>query len=300
MKPIEPQVLNASLQVVETALFSVLGSRRPSLAFVLGSGWSEVFSSLNPLAAISYQRIPALAGEMNEGHAGELRLYEHEGVLFLAFCGRVHYYQRQEATPLVAPVWLSHQLGVRNIMLTNAVGGISTSLSVGDFVILKDLDSRIPSPLLGFNQAIGEAGFIRHTSLSDPFSNFLKAQLRLALQREYGRSGGSTKRPEEGVLMATQGPHYETSKQIELFRSQGFDVVGMSTFPEVEAANSLSRPTDEIHLVGLALVTNQAARPGLRLSHTEVEEEVKKAIGAASRILLDFVTVVGSDQRVTA
>jgi len=289
MQPIQPILLTTSRAVLLSKLSSV--TQKPTLAVVLGSGWSEVFDDLTPLAVVSYQDIPAMAEEMNAGHAGELRVYEHRGVCFLAWCGRVHYYQRQEATPLVAPIWLSHALGVRNFLLTNAAGGIGT-FDVGDLALITGHDSRIPSVLLGHNAAIAELGFIRHASMSSAYHPELSNLLYAAMQRV--QDGAQHK----ATYMAMVGPEYEEPTQIALLREQGFGLVGMSTVPEVVAAASLSRIATSGQLcrvAALSCVTNVAAQAGVPLSHEEVQAALTMARPRASATLLRFIELLGAE-----
>jgi len=73
---------------------------------------------------------------------------------------------------------------------------------------------------------------------------------------------------EEGVYAAMLGPSFETPAEIRYLRAVGADLVGMSTAPEVIAANHMG-----VEVVALACVTNMAA--GIlpqKLSHVEVLE----------------------------
>ena len=62
------------------------------------------------------------------------------------------------------------------------------------------------------------------------------------------------------------GPHFETPAEIRMLRTQGADLVGMSTVMETIAARHLGA-----EVLGISLVTNLAAgMTGEPLNHEEV------------------------------
>ena len=53
----------------------------------------------------------------------------------------------------------------------------------------------------------------------------------------------------EGVYVAVSGPNLETRAEYRFLRNIGADVVGMSTVPEVIAANQLNLPVSAISVI---------------------------------------------------
>src|SRR4029078_9133015 len=85
----------------------------------------------------------------------------------------------------------------------------------------------------------------------------------------------------DGVYAATLGPNYETPPEIRFLRAIGADLVGMSTVPEVIAANHMGIP-----VLAISCVTNMAA--GIlpqRISHREVLETGEMVRGTLVRLL---------------
>ena len=84
------------------------------------------------------------------------------------------------------------------------------------------------------------------------------------------------------------GPSYETPAEIRYLRTIGADLVGMSTVPEVIAANHMG-----IKVLGISCVTNMAA--GIlpqKLTHKEVletGERVKDTLAALLQAVIPQV-----------
>jgi purine-nucleoside phosphorylase len=284
MKPIDASILRVSEEELRRELNSQLCGEIShfDLSIVLGSGWGDAIGEFSSKAVVKYSSIPALDFEMNAGHAGEIRVIEKNGKFVLVFFGRVHYYQRQEATPLVAPTFLSHRLGVRDMLLTNAAGGINPSFRVGDLIVIKDHDSLIPSVLLGLDKEIASLGFDRHVSMSDCYDRGL---IDLLLSATTGLGQNKI----EGIYQARTGPEYETPFQIAVLAGLGVDLVGMSTVPDVLAAKSLSKANDPFRVAALSCVTNMAASHGSVISHEEVTGVLKSSADKAGGVLRHFI-----------
>ncbi|WWV33661.1 hypothetical protein AB8V66_01250 [Listeria ivanovii subsp. ivanovii] len=75
----------------------------------------------------------------------------------------------------------------------------------------------------------------------------------------------------KGVYMAFSGPSYETPAEIQMAGRLGSDAVGMSTVPEVIAANYAG-----INVPGISCITNLAAGLQTSLNHEEVVETTEQ------------------------
>lgn len=225
-----------------------------NVAVVLGSGWSPAIAALGtPTAVLPQADVPGFTPPRAAGHAGELLSVPVGVHQVLVLAGRIHPYEGHDLRHVVHPVRAACAAGARIVVLTNAAGGLSPDLRVGQPVLISDhLNLTARSPLVG-------AQFV---DLTDAYAPRLRA-----LARECD--------PElaEGVYAGLPGPHYETPAEIRMLRILGADLVGMSTVHETIAARAAGA-----EVLGMSLVTNLAAGiTGEPLSHAEV-----LAAGAAS------------------
>lgn len=248
----------------------------PALGIILGSGWGDALRKDAELARIPYADIPALGSATVPGHSGEFILYERKGRRIAAWCGRRHYYEGEGWAPVVLPVELLRRMGCGRLLLTNASGGINPALRPGDFVIVRDHIN-----LVGINPLIGphspEWG-ARFPDMSEVYSRHFAESLHAIANRRGFRAM-------DGVYAYTAGPCYETPAEIQAYKSQGADVVGMSTVPEAVFAHACS-----FKIAGLSLVANLAAGISRRpLCHQDVVAAANAAKPQMAQILEDFI-----------
>ena len=251
-------------------------SKPPDLAIILGSGWGESLTSDRTLVNFSYSDIPGFGAATVVGHAGEFRLYERAGKRIAAFCGRRHWYEGVGWETVVLPVELARRMGCDKLLLTNASGGINPALRPGDLVILKDHINTV-----GINPLIGphylEWGE-RFPDMTDVYQKHL-AELLHASANSLGL------RAMDGVYAYTSGPCYETPAEIQAYKAQGADVVGMSTVPEAVFAKACG-----MRIAGLSLVSNLAAGISRqKLGHEEVIAASQAAKAVMSAFIEDFL-----------
>jgi len=231
----------------------------PRVGLVLGSGLGSFAGRIEQATRIPYRAIPGLHPTSAEGHAGELILGLVEGVAVACLAGRIHQYEGHSAQDVVFGVRLLAMLGVKTLVLTNAAGGIHPAYRQGTLVLISDhINMQGTNPLIGAN--LDEMG-PRFPDMSEPYPIELRD-----LARDAARDVDLELR--EGVYMALLGPSFETPAEIRAFRTMGADLVGMSTVPEVIAANHMG-----LRCLGISCVTNLAA--GIsphKLSHAEVLE----------------------------
>ena len=150
-------------------------------------------------------------------------------------------------------------LGVKSLVLTNAAGGINLMLERGGLVLISDhINLQCGNPLVGPNDdSLG----LRFPDMSEAYSReFRETAKQVAAELFIPIT--------EGVYAAMLGPSYETPAEIRMLRIIGADVVGMSTVPEVIAANHMG-----MKVLGISCVTNMAA--GIlpqKINHEEVLE----------------------------
>ena len=173
--------------------------------------------------------------------------------------GRVHYYEGHDLPTVVLPVRALIAAGCATLVITNASGGINTSLRPGELVILSDhLNLVGDSPLRGANdERVGP----RFPDMTDAYDADLRSLAAAA-------GADLDLRLRECVYAGSPGPAYETPAEVRMLRALGADLAGMSTVPEVIAARHMGA-----RVLGLSCVTNLAAGvTGEKLSHAEVTE----------------------------
>ena len=221
---------------------AVARERPPEVALVLGSGLGDLAERIKHPLAVPFHEIPDLPAPSVHGHRGQLLLGGWGRRHVLLFAGRVHYYEGHPWRSVIEPVRLAHQLGVKTLILTNAVGGIRDDLGPGSLVAVADHIEctrpnwwRLPGP--------GGLGGPRPT----PYSANLIAQLQKA----------ATHRGEElttGIYAQVTGPSYETPAEVRALRSFGADVVGMSTAREIQTGRDLG-----LECAAISCVCNKAS-----------------------------------------
>jgi purine-nucleoside phosphorylase len=204
---------------------------------VLGSGWGPAAEAFGePTAAFAMTDVPGFLAPVADGHTGEIRSYELDGVAALVYLGRTHLYEGHGLRPVVHGIRTAHAAGARLAVLTNANGSLRADREVGQPVLVADhLNLTATSPLEG----------ARFVDLTDTWSPRLRALARTVDPTLV-----------EGVYAWLRGPHYETWAEAGWLRAVGADLVGMSTVPEAIAARELG-----VELVGLSTVTAVEGAP---------------------------------------
>ena len=173
--------------------------------------------------------------------------------------GRAHLYEGNTAAQVVYGVRVLHAMGVRSLVLTNAAGGINLEYERGGLVLISDhINLQGSNPLLGPND----------DSLGPRFPDMSEAYCRNFRHIAHQVANDLCIFLPEGVYAALTGPSYETPAEIRFLRTIGADLVGMSTVPEVIAANHMG-----MQVLAISCVTNMAA--GVlpqKLNHEEVLE----------------------------
>ena len=147
------------------ALIRERSNLEPQLGLILGSGLGYYADQLQGAVSISFTEIPHFPASSIEGHAGKLVLGWAEGVPAVAMQGRVHYYEGYTPQQVTFPVRVMGLLGVKNLIVTNAAGGINKKFSSGVLMILKDhLNLTGSNPLMPSKRACIERGSERRPS----------------------------------------------------------------------------------------------------------------------------------------
>jgi purine-nucleoside phosphorylase len=249
---------------------------KPKVGIVLGSGLGIYIDQIQNKTVIPYEDIPHFKRTSVEGHSGALIFGEVKGVNVVALQGRLHPYEGYAMEEIVLPVRVLASLGIEMLFLTNASGGINKDFHPGDLVIINDhinLSGR--NPLVGPN--IAELG-PRFPDMGNAYDKDMRELLASVAKTHHVEL-------KTGVYCSVLGPTYETPAEIRMLRIIGADLVGMSTVPEVIAANHLG-----LKVAGVACVTNYAA--GIKeekLSHADVKKVAEKAMVGFATVLTETI-----------
>ena len=226
--------------VETTAYLSGKGIINPDIGIVLGTGLNKILEEMEILITIPYSDIPNFPIATVEFHKGNLVYGKLGEKRVLIMQGRLHQYEGYSMQQIVFPVRVMKLLGIKPLLLSNAAGGINLNYKKGDLVLLDDhINLQSGNPLTGKN--LGEIGD-RFPDMSMPYS----AVLNRLLKSNASKLNIELK---EGVYAAVNGPNLETRAEYRYLKVIGADMVGMSTVPEVIAANHAQLPCAAISVI---------------------------------------------------
>jgi purine-nucleoside phosphorylase len=229
----------------------------PRLAVVLGSGVTLVGQEE---VALNYEEIPGMPAPGVAGHSGNLKIIEIENQQIAVMAGRKHLYEGATLDAVTFATRMLAKWGVKQLILTNAAGGLSQNLEVGELMLIRStIDLLSPTKAKGILPALIEGPVPRDTG-------WLPEEIKGELK--------------QGTYAAVLGPNYETSAEVSLLLHAGADAVGMSTVPELAAADQAG-----MDAAGLSVITNTWAKPTEFHGH----EAVVKAAAEASVKLQRFL-----------
>ena len=250
-------------------------AEQPAFGIILGSGLGGLSKSIENAVRVPFNEIPGFPEVSVAGHQGVVIVGSLGGREIVALSGRFHMYEGHPAALAAFPVRVFHALGAHDLFVSNAAGGISPKLAVGDLMMISDHLN-----LMGTNPLVGKAreGEIRFPDMTDAYNPGLRWLLRTTAE-----ALGIKLR--EGVYAGLLGPSYETPSEVKMLRLLGADAVGMSTVPEVIVARALG-----MRVAGVSVITNAAAGvTGAALSHAEVLETTTRVSAAFESLVTEFL-----------
>lgn len=238
----------------------------PDTCLVLGSGLGPLTDLVEPIHSISYCDIPNFPTSTAPGHDGILLLAKLSGRLTFIMKGRFHFYEGYSTQEATIYVRVMSKLGVKNLIMTNAAGGIKKSMNPSELMVITDHISLFcDSPLRGAN--LDEFG-VRFPDQTHVYDQRFQEMIHEAAE-ELGIT------LHDGVYAYTRGPQYETPAEIRALSLLGADAVGMSTVAEAIVASHCG-----MRVLAVSCITNFAAGiSGQPLS----EEEVIRNANASSK-----------------
>ncbi|MGJ7033042.1 purine-nucleoside phosphorylase [Niabella hirudinis] len=252
-------------QVRETVAFlQAQYPATPELGIVLGSGLGNFAAAIAVEKEVPYTAIPNFPVSTVEGHSGKLIFGELAGKKVVAMAGRFHFYEGYTPQEVVFPIRVLKLLGIRQLLLSNAAGGVNPGFSVGDIMIINDhISFGTPNPLVGRNI---DAWGTRFPDMSEPYKKSL-----IARAKDICSGAGIPIR--EGVYYAVTGPTFETRAEYKMIHILGADAVGMSTVQETIVANHMG-----LEVFAVSIITDLGIREEENvITHEEVLEAARAA-----------------------
>ncbi len=239
---------------------------------ILGSGLGDIPSFLTVKHSIAYTDIPRFPNSTAPGHSGNLHITEFQGTSILVFQGRFHLYEGWHPTQIALGIYVLKALGANELVVTNAAGALNPNYQPGDLMLIEDhLNFTGHSPLIGQNEDLGPT----FPDMSQAYAPDLLIRIRAAADA-FGQSLQS------GIYAAVTGPALETSAERRFFSLSGADAIGMSTVPEVIAANHCG-----LKVLGISAITNMAV--GGPDQKVDSIEEVFANAAVAGRAMLPLL-----------
>jgi purine-nucleoside phosphorylase len=254
------------------------GFGKADVAIILGSGLGRFAELLEgavtvPTSLLPHVPRPTIAGHSGRVHFGSIPSAVRGSPSLLVFEGRLHVYESGTPSSAQSIVYLASLLGASRIIVTSAAGGFGPGMRQGDLM----LHEGIISYPTRFHQRMRNSA---KGVLESPYDAELSARMMEASVRE----GIGLRR---GIYCWVTGPSYETPAEVRMLRALGGDAVGMSTLPEVVAAQELG-----MRVVGISLISNLASGLGsATLSHQDVTDAAREGSETLSRLLISFLSI---------
>ncbi len=238
-------------------------SYTPQIGGILGSGLGDLAVDLENRIIIPYEELPGLPKSTVVGHAGQFAFGELAGKQVALMQGRFHYYEGYTMSEVTLPIYLLKAIGINQLIITNAAGGLNPEFKPGDLMCITDhINLTGAHPLIGENdQRLG----VRFPDLSRAYSPSLIVKALSAADKL-----GFTL--QKGVYCGISGPAYMTPAELIFLSRIGGDAVGMSTVPEVIVARHA-----RLEVLGISCITDMAIGEELKpLTHEEVVAVAEK------------------------
>jgi purine-nucleoside phosphorylase len=244
----------------------------PQLAIILGTGLGHLAEQMEQSLVIPYREIPGFPQSSALAHKGELVCGRWQNKPLIMLRGRSHVYEGYSFEQLMFPTQVLAAVGIQNLIVTNAAGGLNVQFRAGDLMLMEDHLNFM------FRHSRSEVKCLRFGSSRPNYDPqwrddalALALNLGIPLQR--------------GVYVGVTGPNYETRAEYRAFRKIGGDAVGMSTLPEVIAATEAG-----LRVLGFSAITNVAKPDAPELVNAqEVVDVANHVAPKLARLLAELV-----------
>ena len=248
---------------------------KPKIAIILGTGLGGLAEDIQESVIIPYNKIKNFPVSTVHGHSGNLVMGQLEGKHVVAMQGRFHYYEGYDMKEITFPVRIMKELGAEIIIISNAAGGMNRFFNRGDLMLIADhINLMGDNPLIGPNE---EKLGPRFPDMSQAYDReLIKIAESVALEEGI--------KLHKGIYVALNGPMLETPAEYRFLIKMGADAVGMSTVPEVIAANHMG-----MRVLGISCITDLAIDGVVEKVHFK---EILKAAAQSEPIMTQIVRKV--------
>ncbi len=249
----------------------------PDIIIQLGTGLGSICDDVTSPQIIPYSNIPHFQQSTVDSHAGNLILGSLSGKRVALLQGRMHYYEGYSTQQTTLPIRALSLLGGKQLIITNAAGGLNQDLTPGSLMLITDHINLIgENPLRGPNI---DAWGPRFPDLSNPYS------LRMG---EIARHAAKNNRINlsSGVYVAVPGPSLETPAETRFLQKCGADAVGMSTVPEVIVAKHAG-----LEVLGISVIANTNNPDNFQpIILQEILDKIKQLEPVFKKLIVDIVS----------
>lgn len=246
------------------------------VGIILGTGLGGLVKEIDIKHQFEYSELPHFPLSTVESHSGKLIFGNVGEKSVVAMQGRFHFYEGYSMQQITYPVRVMKFLGVKNLLVSNACGGLNPLFRRGDIMLMADHINLLgDNPLIGKNE--DDFG-PRFPDMSEPYDlELLKLAEDIAIENKI--------KCQKGVYVAVPGPNLETKAEYRFLRGIGADVVGMSTIPENIVANHMG-----IKVLGISVITDECFPDALKPA--KVEEIIAAAMEAEPKMTLIMKEVI--------
>ena len=190
----------------------------------------------------------------------------------------VHHQFPPHMVPYKANVSAFSQIGVTRIIAPTAVGSLRPEVGVGDFVFC----DQFVNFTSGRKDTFYDGPVTTHLSTADPYCPEMRS-VGIEAARKVGVSVHKS-----GTVAVIQGPRFSTRAESRFFRSQGWDVVNMTQYPEAVLARE-----KEMCYMNVSVVTDYDAGlegdPGVvPVSHEAVVMAFNRNMGKLRELIVEI------------
>lgn len=248
----------------------------PQVGIVLGTGLGGLVNEIDIEHAIPYEEIPNFPVSTVEGHSGKMIFGNLGGKTVVAMQGRFHYYEGYTMQEVTFPIRVMKFLGIQNLILSNASGGVNPDFEIGTIMIQTDHINLFPeSPLHGKN----------YDELGPRFPDMSETYDKGMIDKAKAIAAKHNILVCEGVYVGLSGPCLETPAEYKYVRIIGGDTVGMSTVPEAIVARHMGIPC-----FAVSIITDLGV-PGkiVKVTHEDVQAAASAVEPKMTLIIKDLI-----------